>query len=239
MGNFQDSTIQVLQVGAYASQWTGSGWAGEPGNDAFQAYHTYVLNSLQYRYDVVLNGVVVWSGETEDHSSLSTLTAEDVTIAGSSELKARYEVHLKPGFHATTGSECHIYTTPLNLTCEEISDAQLRSVQQTEDGASGSRSSTREKKEVPLNFHFPESSVQLKVFPNPASGQVKVQLSGAAFNKPAKWNLLLLNSEGKEVLSLPFNGISCMLDMAPLASGTYTVVVRSNSQTLQQRIVKP
>ncbi|MBK6410530.1 MAG: T9SS type A sorting domain-containing protein [Flavobacteriales bacterium] len=239
-GNTKDGTIQTLEVGAYASQWTGSGWAGEDGSDAFEANHTYILNSLQYRYDVVLDNIVIPSGTTEDHSGLSTLTAEDVTIAGSSELKARYEVHLKPGFHATTSSECHIYTVPLNLTCDEISGAQLFSVQQTQGGASGYRSPTNtEKKEVPLDFHFKEFSIQLDVFPNPASEQVKVQLTGSALDGNAHWDLLLLNSEGKEILGQPFSGMSCALDMAPLASGTYTVVVRSSDRTLRQRIVKP
>ncbi len=238
--NLKDRTIQTLEVGAYACSHTGSGWAGEPGNDAFQPNRTYVLNSLQYRFDPVLDGVVVWSGETEDFTGISTLTAQDVVIGGNTEMKARYEVHLKPGFDATSGSECHIYTTPLNLSCEEISDAQLRSVEQSEESTSGSRSSTRtEKKELPLDFHFAAPSVQLQVFPNPASNQVKVQLFGSGVEETVNWTLLLLNSEGKEVLAQPFNGINCELDMAPLASGTYTVVARSPGRVLQQRIVKP
>ncbi len=239
-GDTKDGTIQTLEVGAYASNWPGSGWAGEDGSDAFQADRTYILNSLQYRYDVVLDGIFVWSGETEDHSGLSTLTVEDVTIAGTSELKARYEVHLKSEFHATTGSECHIYTAPLNLTCEEISNTLLYAIEQSQGGVSGSRTSSGiEKKEVPLDFHFKEPSVQLDVFPNPASDQVKVQLSGDALEEDIKWTLVLVNSEGQEVLAKPFNGTSSQLDMAPLASGTYTVVVRSSDRTLQQRIVKP
>lgn len=125
MENLQDGTIQTLEVGASAPRWTGSGWAGEAGSDAFQPNRIYILNSLQYRYDVVLDNILIPSGITEDHSGLSTLTTEDVTIEGTSELKARYEVHLKPGFHATTSSECHIYTAPLNLSCDEVSEAQL------------------------------------------------------------------------------------------------------------------
>lgn len=242
MSNFQDGTIQTLEVGAYASQWTGSGWAGEPGSDAFQANRTYILNSLQYRYDVVLDGVVVWSGETEDFSGISTLTAQDVVIGGTSELKARYEVHLTPGFEAVAGSECHIYTTPLNLSCEDISDAQLRSAEQSQGGESASRprSTTRiGKKEVPLDFHFAEPSVQLDVFPNPASTLAKVQLTGQAVGGDAHWELELLDSQGRKVLAKDVHGNNAMLDMSRLAPGAYTVLARTPAHTLRQRLIKP
>jgi len=195
---------------------------------------------LQYRYDVVLDNIVIPTGTTEDHDGLSTLTTEDVTIAGTSELKARYEVHLKPGFHATTSSECHIYTAPINLTCEEVSDAQLRSVEQTGQGNNSSHNSSRtDKEEVELNFHFEEPSFKLEVFPNPTSDQVRVQLTGSGLEGVEIWELILLNSEGKEVIARTFDGSNCTLNMASLASGAYTVVARSPGHALQQRIVKP
>ncbi len=238
--NTKDGTIQTLEVGAYASRWTGSGWAGEPGSDAFQANRTYILYSLQYRYDEVLDDIIIPIGTAEDHDGLSTLTTEDVTIAGTSELKARYEVHLKPGFHATTSSECHIYTAPLNLSCDEVSEAQLRSVEQTGQGNSNSYNSPRtDQEEVELNFHFEEPSFKLEVFPNPTSDEVRVQLSGSGLERGELWELILLNSEGQEVLKRTFGGSNCTLHMASLASGAYTVVARSPGRALQQRIVKP
>ena len=241
-GYTKDGTIQTLEVGAYACSHTGSGWAGEPGNDAFQPNRTYVLNSLQYRFDPVLDGVIVWSGETEDFSGISTLTVGDVVIGGTSELKARYEVHLTPGFEAVAGSECHIYTTPLNLSCEEISDAELRSMEQTGQGSSSMHSTQhtpKEQEEVELNFHFKEPALRMDVFPNPTSNHVLVQLSGPVREIGENWELSLVTSEGQEVIKRAFNGTSYVLDMARMASGTYTVVVRSIDHSLQQRIVKP
>ncbi len=218
-------------------------WSEGRWGDAFQPDRTYVLNSLKYRFDPVLDGVVVWSGETEDFSGISTLTAGDVIIGGTTELKARYEVHLTPGFEAVAGSECHIYTTPFNLSCEDVSDAELRSMEQTGQGNSSSHSTLRapevKEKEVYLNFHFSEPTLRMDVFPNPTSDQVRVQLSNSGRETGENWDLSLVNSEGQEVIKRAFNGTSYVLDMPPLASGTYTIVLRSSDHSLQQRIVKP
>ncbi len=217
-------------------------WSEGRWGDAFQPDRTYVLNSLQYRFDPVLDGVVVWSGETEDFSGISTLSAEDVVIGGTTELKARYEVHLKPGFEAVTGSECHIYTTPLHLTCEDISDAELRSMEQSgqpNSSTPGTPRMIKVEEAVELNFHFKESALRIDVFPNPTSDQVRVQLSGSGLEAEENWDLSLVNSDGQNVINQLIVGTSCTLNLTLLASGTYTVVVRSPGRTLQQRIVKP
>ncbi|MBL8011614.1 MAG: hypothetical protein JNJ64_13500 [Flavobacteriales bacterium] len=231
--NTHDRTIQSLEVGAYASGWDGYGWAGP---SFTQPLINCTLKTLQSAYDVLLNGWTVPSGQAESFQGLSTLVAQDMTVQGTLDLKARYEVRARPEFHALLGSECHLYTEPLDLTCTEIDGADLRTPEAVADPGSYTHTNGPSRS-IPLTFHLSSPKPRLLVSPNPAHDEVAILIADhGRCSEP--WMLQLLDEQGRTVRSQPCTDVQVLLDLTELSPGAYSVVVRVCGTELHERIIK-
>ncbi len=80
-----------------------------------------------------------------------------------------------------------------------------------------------------------EDKLNMKVYPNPTDGQVKL-----AFDKSIKeGNIILFDELGKQILSQQINGLkSVELDVTQCAAGLYYVVVQADDKRSVERLIK-
>lgn len=76
--------------------------------------------------------------------------------------------------------------------------------------------------------------VNLRVYPNPATNQLNLQLSGLAENA----NYAIYNLVGKKVLEQPINAPLTTIDMSDKAPGIYLVVVQTDIETFNEKVIK-
>ena len=80
------------------------------------------------------------------------------------------------------------------------------------------------------------NSTQLNVFPNPTSGKIFLGISNSSGKE--NYQVVVLNSFGQEVYATKWNGLENLsIDGSSMASGIYTVLVNSDRQSLNRKII--
>jgi hypothetical protein len=255
----KDNIIESLTIGAYGAgnpdtrpddppnyiqhNFIGMGWYYP--YDAFpdestDPYHTYTLNSLQGQFDNVIDNVTVNIGNTRNFKGLSTLTALNVLIDGNSsqgghsEMKARNEVNLKPGFQSAWGSEVHIYTEPLFADCSETyNDLGFRP---SGSNASNGTNANSSAKEVEIDFHLQD--IEVKIYPNPNTGEFAIEvINPVRGNKELHNQVKIQDSFGKEIRNEKFTGNILHLSAPELQPGIYLLRISSNERISIQKFI--
>ena len=82
------------------------------------------------------------------------------------------------------------------------------------------------------------SDNDFKVYPNPTSSEIQIDLN---FANLAKSNLSLYNLMGQEIINIPLSNDqqqTLHLNLKSLAKGVYILKLTSNDFTLQKRVIK-
>lgn len=230
----RERAIENLDIGAHASSWEQRGWNGQP----LQQSSSYVLNSLRREFDVVLDQEMVWGNETRDYKGLATLTAHEVVVIGEATLKARYSVHLLPGFHALEGGECHVFTEAMHLDCDDIEETNLKAAPSTPVPAVASVTQKQLEREVDLAFHVKGAVAGMRLYPNPSRGRLVVELLGSGSELATEWEIQILNATGQLMVARPVNGPMTVFDASSWPAGTYTVQANIAGIRQELRFVK-
>lgn len=236
----KDRTVGVLKISSYGCGWHHYGlWPGSEGSIASDG--TYVLHSMEREFDRTVDDEVVAIGTTEDFQAFATLTAIDLTIdgdhvsdGGQTEMVARYEVNLRPGFDAVEGSTVHIYTAPLSPDCSDIDAADLRSTT-TATSMLQLASSASQERYIQLDFHASSVEFQVNVFPNPSQGTLSVVVLPEREGIRGTWRLL--DQTGKEAMTDIFMTSHFNIVHAGIAPGVYTLTLDMEGSTLKRSVV--
>lgn len=234
----KDRTINSFRMGAYASSWTirGVEWGPPDIFHPFNPNEVYQLNSVKDQFDVIINDIHIEPGSSEDYKGLASLTALDVLVDGNSEMKARYEVNWKPGFHASVGSDVHAFTTPLFVECSDVSSNDLRH-RPTSIGSTISQAAPFEKQEasIELVFHPNMNRTSVTVFPNPGKVfEVRIhgEVEGATVTR-----LNVAASSGEVVFSQSFSGSRALVDLGHVALGHYVFTVDFEGKRTTHQVI--
>lgn len=233
----QDWTIDDLKIAAYGSEMVQRGWYGGP----ISAFSNYTINSLQYQYDLVIDGVTVPIGITQNFKGISSLTALNVTVAGNgtqggvSDFVAGNEVHLKPGFNAEWGSEVHLFTEPVFVDCDDISTLGFRQGNSSTSTAVSIKDDIVEKA-VEINFFENKNVIEAAIYPNPNSGDFTLRLLGNV-NESLLNAIIVTDCMGSNIMQQTFNGKQLQISFPSLKPGVYFIKIHSGGHTITRKFV--
>ena len=186
--------------------------------------------------------VTVDIGDAEDHQAFASITAMDMLIdgdlvdeGGSSELRAR-EIHLLPGFHARKGSEAHIVADALDLSCQDIATADLKSTVHTSNSGVTGEGSIHREKLIDLVLHPVDLVWSFQVIPNPSNGRFHIQIKGFS-NLDSPFTATLNDRLGRRVHSFRMVDAAMEVDLHDLGPGVYTLRLSSNNSVQSETIV--
>jgi len=235
-----DNIIEHLEIGSFGSSYKIYGW--EPPYNIALNNDVHTLNSLQFQFDNTIDNVFVPIGNQQDFKGLSTLTAAGVVIdgnftsGGSSEFKARYEVAMKPGFHARQGSEVHIYNEPLFVDCADIESLGFRQgeviVSNTID-PKGYQSI----REFVVNFHVLNDVGDFIVYPNPAHSDFTIEFLRQTAETNSIKEMILIDLTGREVIRRQVTSSLFQMNIPNLSPGIYFIKVNVNSDLSTKKLI--
>lgn len=223
-----DWTVQDIKIAGHATEQVQANWH-------FQQNATYEANTLQPRIDRVLENVQIPQGSADHFNALASLTAFDMLIEGTSDLKARYEVHLTAEFHAAQGSETHIYTEPVFFTCDEVYDADIKSA--SSSGADISVQARASQRQMQLQFTVPNEEFALEVHPNPTTSIVACAVRTANADV-VTLTYRLVDTGGNEVMQGSSSSSRFQINLSELATGAYVLHVSMGEQTVVRNLIK-
>ncbi len=128
------------------------------------------------------------------------------------------EVHLTPGFHATTGSSFHAFIHPCGLPGNSFHPKSMENNGSTTGSEIGS----------PSNIHT------LELFPNPANGLLWVRCR--SLSKEAIGIVRLFDAIGRQVITASMKGPQKQLDVSSL-NGLYNVVLETTGSRFHAQVI--
>jgi hypothetical protein len=229
-----------LKIGTYGAGWVQFGeWDG---STPIVQNDTYVIHSMAPLIDGVVDGVTVGQTEEQNFQATASLTTQHFVVegdgssqGGTSDLKATYDVHMEPGFHAQQGAEVHVYTTPVFMECEDVQAGNLRLMKPVDEGTPPDQ--TKPKRSFDLVFHPEAPQEEMQVIPNPNDGSFTLTWGCANCVPHALAQLSITNAAGAVVLQRSILPGITELDLRPIASGTYTVSLDFQHLIRTRRIV--
>jgi hypothetical protein len=236
----RDECIMDLKIGTYGAGWVQFGeWDG---STPIVQNDTYVIHSLAPLIDAVVDGVTVGLADEQNFQATASLTAQHLVVegdggnqGGTSDLKATYDVHLQPGFHAQQGAEVHVYTTPVFMECEDVLAGNLRMMKPVDEGTPPDQ--TKPKRSFDLVFHPDVAQEELQVMPNPNDGFFTLTWACSSCDPQALAQLFITNAAGAVVLDRSILSGNTELDLRPVASGTYTISLEFQHSVRTRRII--
>lgn len=85
----------------------------------------------------------------------------------------------------------------------------------------------------PVSVHETSGLKDLKIYPNPAQGQVTIQLK----RRPSNGEISILTLSGKKVYSAPIHDSETRLDLFALANGIYALQIRTEDGMAVEKLV--
>jgi len=222
--------IAQIIISALGAERLKQGWGNVPST------YSPSLHKIDLELDGTVNNQTITTGNTQNFQAWKTLTTTDVTIetGATSEFKARYEVHLTPGFDANYGSEVHIYCAPVFAECGDLSGFQM---QKTANPSVENNPNIESKKEIEVNFKE-QNQTSITVSPNPSIGLFLVRLNDNDENALIK-TISLFDLIGRELLTTELNNKSYLLDLSLLPKGIYLLRTTDNmNKQSNKKIIK-
>ncbi|MFK7983475.1 MAG: T9SS type A sorting domain-containing protein [Saprospiraceae bacterium] len=81
-------------------------------------------------------------------------------------------------------------------------------------------------------------AINLKVYPNPASDNLTVELPELEFNETDERMIIIYNAFGKEVLQMDTNNLQQNINISSLSDGVYYIMVTQNGRLITKQFIK-
>lgn len=141
-----------------------------------------------------------------------------VPPGSSIKYRAGHEVHLQPGFRATSGSHFHAFIHPCDYPGNSFHPKNLAAANTEAEG-------------VDMG---PKGSEELELFPNPTSGELTVRCPALADQRTAE--VRVYDATGHLVMNTLMRGPSSLLDLSG-SSGLFMVVATSAGVHYTGRVI--
>lgn len=236
----RDRCIMDLKISTYGAGWIQYGeWDG---STPIQQNQTYNLHTAFSSIDRILDGVTVGLTDDQNFEATASLTAKHFTVegdgnvhGGTSAIKATYEVHLLPGFHAQTGSEVHVYTGPVLMDCGAVDADNLRMLVPVDED--GPTVPAKPQRVIGLVLHSDPQAEEFQVAPNPTDGMAHLTWQCADCPTASPARLTVTSPAGTVVLERLIVPGRTDLDLHALASGAYNLSIEFQNKVHTRRIV--
>jgi len=221
----RDFAIIDLKIGSYATAHQQFGfWDGVPYD--IPQNGTYELITLANKFDVILDGILIGPPDQESYEALVSLTANNVVVSGGgAALKATHEVDLHNGFHAASGSEVHVYTDFVSIACSDITDAGFMITPTPNNSTTSGTTKSRNEQFIDLSLHSKKGTPVRRVFPNPSTGLVLIDLFDSENLGTSNIVLAVRDQLGHEIHRQRITSGRTELDLSGKAKGVYQLNV--------------
>ncbi len=213
----------------YSEHWWPSNYCSNQMPPANDPSLQWSLNRVNYTFSGEFKNIIIPSGITRKLQAYHDLTVENTTVeAGAfSEIKAPASVHLKELFHATAGSETHVYCAPTSVDCSDYSGYLMENKMPGDMNVSNSVKAEF----IDLSFKLPGKDEMLRVYPNPATDYFMVERDG----KEAE-DLEIRNLIGELISKYQFQGSKLYVNCSHLPQGVY--LLKSANSNLVYKLIK-
>ena len=222
------NTIVELEISASGCERVRRGWGGGT-IDASTAGETFTLKRIHFKYDAFVHDKIITPNSAEQTlQGWNTLTTQYVTVQSgvTSEMKARNEVHLLPGFHAESGSDVHIFNAETQPECLPL-DVFMRFA----NPAITNDDNESELSDIELNFILPENRFGYSIYPNPADGIFNIECISSS-NLMENLEITVFDLLGNRVFEDSKHSQKFLLNLSGFTKGMYFLKINSEIQKL-------
>ncbi|HKR04756.1 MAG TPA: T9SS type A sorting domain-containing protein [Bacteroidia bacterium] len=189
------------------------------------------IDKIHFDYNLTVNNVTVASGNTRNFRGWNSITVNNTSIYGTSNIRARQEININHEFHADTSSEVHIFTDETFHNCDNFSSftriAALNGQGSSEGELPGAIELTfKERKDKPFN---------VSIIPNPNKGIFTVDLGSNTFSTQIK--IEIKNPIGESLKKMTTLDNNFTVDLSAAPKGIYFVEINSEIGSATKKII--
>ncbi len=168
--------------------------------------------------------IITSSGNVYSGGNNLDVSGVIVNSSAGSEFKARENVHVTSEFHASNGSETHIFIGETFPDCPDFSG--LKSL-----NAPPGNNSNNNNSELELKFLLPKNQFEFTIYPNPGNGIFNVEIMDN-ISTPPTYQIKITDLIGRTVYTNFKSNSAFQLDLASLAKGIYYIQINTKTQKL-------
>ncbi|MBN2680946.1 MAG: cellulase family glycosylhydrolase [Bacteroidales bacterium] len=200
----------------------------------------YVIKQNKFEYNLNSDNQVINESNSELLKAWNSISANNLTVSSgvSGEVKARSEINLTGETHLVAGSELRLYNTNVFADCACFM-GDFRSSENTvvlNDLVSKSSTGNISKNIEAVFQHIP-GEILVKVFPNPAKTEIKIEISGIELLQE-EYTVLIYNSLGKTTKTLTLNITANTINIENFETGVYYISVQGKDFLKQTKLIK-
>jgi len=210
----------------------GDEWPWEDEQMAPANVGTINLEKIDFQKTTYVSDIIVNIGNTEIFTGGMALEVNDITVNGTSDFTAREEINISSEFHASTGSEVHIYPSTTFSDCGDYNNFQLRqysnilAVSDTTDNAFTH--------EIELLFKK-ETVWEVDIVPNPNHGIFSVQIYNE--KKDIFVHLTVRNLMGEPLKEIKTKENNITLDFSNFSKGVYFLEISTDNERITKKMI--
>lgn len=225
-----DNRIVTLRANAAGAERVERG--GPPFDDVqmTQNLNTINIEKVNFAYDVIINNETVTTGNLKNFKGFNSVTVQNSTFNGTSDVTSRNEIYLKNEFHASTTSEVHLYLTETFPDCSDLNNFMRTSNINT----LGNINSQSIEKGIEITFISPDKK-DVNIYPNPNSGNFTIKL----FNYKITDDLVVCirNPLGEYLKKINVTSNEFNIDLSSFAKGVYVLELSDPSNFKTKKII--
>ena len=167
--------------------------------------------------DITINNVI-----TDPVKGGKTLEVSDVTVNGTADFTAREEINISSEFHASSGSEVHIYPSTTFSDCNDYNDFELRHY----NNILTANDTTDYFLTHDIELQFKKETVwDVSIVPNPSKGLFTVQFNAETDYNPIQ--LIVRNLMGEKLKEINIKGNNIIIDCSNFSKGIYFLEINT------------
>ena len=230
INNPNSGTIDILKISAIGSshEVRSPGLGGTPVTNNEQ----FVLDRSLLNYENTIASSPVASTTYQAGSILNV--AGNITVPNTLtvDYKARSEVNISSEFHATTGSEVHIYCETTSAECSDFGTYRKSILP-----AVVADNNTASKGEIEIRFKKTPPILDFAIQPNPNNGNFSLTVEQPADMQEVKGLMEVYTLLGTKVYSQQIASVSTDIDFSWLSKGIYYVRLKTEVKTISKKLI--
>jgi hypothetical protein len=188
------------------------------------------LKNVNFQYNGVFDGENVPASTTKNLKGWNSVTVSNTTIDGIGDITAREEIHINSEFHASAGSEVHIFPSDAFMDCDATSTF-LRMAQNHADNEAQAAIT----KQIEIDFKK-DLKPDVSIIPNPNSGLCAIEILNS---ENANAVISIKSLFGYELKRLTTTEKNISLDLHNFSKGIYFVeAVFENNKITKKLIIQ-
>lgn len=189
------------------------------------------LNRVNFGYDGTFDGETILQTEQKDLKGWNSVTVNNTTIDGTSDITAREEININSEFHASNTSEVHIFPSDAFIECGIITTFTRLASNNSPIPPETEQSSALKKIEINFTKNLPPDFL---ITPNPSNGNFQLEILNSA---EVITTITIKSILGNELQKFQSSEQNISLDLHNLPKGIYLVEVMIVNKKIVKKLI--